>query len=40
MKWIGYKEHLREEWAFHKRHPELLLVWVAYLAAIIYCLLA
>jgi hypothetical protein len=27
MDWREYRQHLREEWEFHCRHPELFLVW-------------
>ena len=40
MNWQEYKEHLREEWEFHKRHPELLLVWAVYLITIIWCFIS
>jgi len=38
MKWIEYKQHMAEEWEFHKRHPEMLLVWAIFIASWIYCL--
>jgi len=38
MKWQDYKEHLREEWEFHKRNPELLFVWAAYATAILFAI--
>jgi hypothetical protein len=38
MKWQEYKEHMREEWEFHKRNPELFFVWAAYATAIIIAL--
>lgn len=31
---MSIKEHLdyiKEEWEFHKRHPELIVVWASYL---------
>lgn len=31
----NYIEHLKEDWEFHKRNPELILVWVAFIAAIV-----
>jgi len=30
------KQHLKEEWAFYKRHPELILVWIVFLISVIY----
>lgn len=36
MNWTEYKQHLKEEWDFHKRHPHLLFLWVVYLISIIY----
>lgn len=39
MNWNEYKQHLNEEWAFHKRHPELLFLWLVYafsIACLIY----
>lgn len=32
-----YKEHMKDEWEFHKRHPEMFLVWAVYILAVIYC---
>jgi hypothetical protein len=29
-----YKEHLKDEWEFHKRNPELFAVWAAYVWAL------
>jgi uncharacterized membrane protein len=40
MKWQEYKEYLKDEWEFHKRHPEMLFVWGVYILAIIYCFLS
>lgn len=31
-----YKQHLKEEWQFHKRHPEMILVWVVYLVSFVW----
>lgn len=33
---MNLKEHLKEEWAFYKRHPELLLLWALWLYAVYY----
>jgi hypothetical protein len=38
MKWQDYKEHIREEWEFHKRNPELFVVLAAYATAIIFAI--
>ena len=27
MKLSEYLEHLKDEWEFHKRHPELFILW-------------
>jgi len=40
MKWQEYKEHLRDEWEFHKRNPELFIMWGAYIGAMAYCFLS
>jgi hypothetical protein len=40
MNWQEYKEHLREEWEFHKRNPELFFVWAVYLISIIWCFIS
>lgn len=33
MKWGEYKELLKDEWEFHKKHPEMFTVWVIYILA-------
>jgi hypothetical protein len=25
---MDMREHLKDEWEFHKRHPEMFLVWL------------
>lgn len=39
MNWNEYKQHLKDEWEFHKRNPEMLLVWGMLIGWFIYCLL-
>jgi hypothetical protein len=36
MNWDEYKQHFKEEWAFYKRHPELLFMWLVYAFSIVY----
>ena len=36
VNWDEYKQHLKEEWEFHKRNPEMLFVWLVYLVSVIY----
>lgn len=36
VNWTEHKRHLKEEWAFYKRHPELLFLWMAYAFSIAY----
>ncbi len=38
MNWQEYKQDMREEWEFHKRHPELIFVWIVYIIAFIYAM--
>ena len=28
MSWKEYKELMVDEWRFHKRHPEMFLIWI------------
>jgi len=34
-----YFQYLKEDWEFHKRHPEMFLVWLLILGGLIYCIL-
>ena len=36
MKWVDYKEHLKEAWEIHKRHPELLFIWSVLVGSWLY----
>ena len=36
VNWDEYRQHLKEEWAFYKRHPELLFLWLIYAVATAY----
>ncbi len=38
MDWNEYRQHLKEEWEFHKRHPEMFLVWIVIVGGPIYYL--
>lgn len=31
-------QHIKDEIEFHKRHPEMIVVWIAYLTLFIYCI--
>lgn len=38
MDWDEYWQHLKDEWEFHRRNPEMFLVWATIVGGIIYCL--
>jgi hypothetical protein len=38
MTFKDYKNLLKDEWEFHKRNPEMFLVWAAILISSIYLL--
>lgn len=39
MNFKQYKEKLKEEWEFHKQHPEMFFVWGAILISWIYLII-
>lgn len=39
MSWEEYKKFLKEDWEFHKRHPEMFLVLGAILTIACFCAL-
>lgn len=38
MDWKQYREHLREEWEFHKRNPIMLFVWAVYITMMVWAI--
>jgi len=39
MGWKEYRQHLKDEWDFHCRNPEMFLVWGVIVGGFIYCLI-
>ena len=37
MDWKEYRQHLKEEWEFNRRNPELFIVWGIIVGWFLYC---